>query len=429
MKKIKAILNELKRLWLYKLIVAGFAALAFCLYTFLTVGQEAVTYLSLNYPAALQGQYLNGTRLNMYDILSEEILEYAIENAGLEYVVSPAELQNMITISPRHTSHPENAYMATEFEVNLFMQKSIDGVSAEGLLQMVCMAFVENFYSTHANNQALLEFSLSDIDNMDYNEIGVMLRTKIDLMADYVNYRYNSDQDFYSHETGEGFSSLRMRISDFSNVLLEKYNSYVSDNGITKDQESLRSSLGYEQLLLWQNYNKEIVNYDVRIEAIEQYDTIQSAVVMIPTVDSSGEFYMSKTRTGIDYLAQAANEAMNKAKTVKMRIDKDTALLNRAKSANVGSEVLLRTENMISEVLSSIEALEQLVLKTDNDYIRQETAKSLMYRMRKPQDRDFYEFKETAVVFVAVFIALSVLNWFLTRHAPKKRGKGVRSDA
>lgn len=423
MKKLRALLRELKKQWLYRVIAALLAGLIFCLFTFKTMGTSAVTYLSLNYPQALQGQYLNGTRLNMYDILSDDILSRAIHKAGLDGRLSTARLSDMITISPRHSSDPVNQYMATEFEVDLAMDGPIDGVDSRGLLQMVCMAFVETFYGSHFYNQTLLEFSLDDMDDLDYNEIGVMFKTKTDLMRDYVDYRYTSDSDFISGETGESFSSLMRKVDDFSSVVLEKYDAYILDNGISKDREKLQSSLDYEQMLLWKDYNSTMLRYDVRIAAIEAYDTIQSAVVMIPTIDTSGDFYMSKTRIGIDYLAEQANISMNQAKLVKRRIDNNDARLALAQSASstTGRAKLVRAERMIEEIKASLGELEQLIVKTDDDYIREQTAKSLVYRMRPTTDRDLYEFKETAIVVVAAYLLLTALNWLMSKRAPKKK--------
>lgn len=426
MKKLKSILQALKNKWLYKLFVSLLAGLVFCLYTFGHSGTSAVTYLSLNYPQALEGQYLNGTRLNMYDVLSDEILERAIEKAGLQNVMTAGRLGEMITVSPRHSSKPEDKYIATEFELDLFMQDRIEGVDANGLLQMVCMAFVETFYGAHSYNQALVQFSLSNLDELDYNEISLMFKTKIDLMANYVNYRYANAPDFVSTETGESFSGLRQQISDFSNVVLEKYSSYVLDNGITKDRSKLQASLDYEQILLKKDYDKFMLEYDVRIDAINSYDTIQSAIVMIPTTDDAGEFYMSKTKTGVDYLAEQANYGMTQAKTIKRRIDSNASRLaiEQTKAALALTEPTARIDQMIDEILASISSLEQRVMKTDDDYIRKETAKSLVYRMRIPSDTELYDFKMTALVILGSFLLLTALGWWTDKRSSTRRRKG-----
>ena len=53
--------------------------------------------------------------------------------------------------------------------------------------------------------------------------------------------------------------------------------------------------------------------YDVRLEAIEMYNAFMTRFVLIPTYDTDKEFYMSRTKVGVDYFAAEAKEHLASA--------------------------------------------------------------------------------------------------------------------
>lgn len=53
---------------------------------------------------------------------------------------------------------------------------------------------------------------------------------------------------------------------------------------------------------------KDMAAHDVRIEAINMYNAYMTRFVLIPTYDVDKEFYMSKTKVGVDYFADEAKE-------------------------------------------------------------------------------------------------------------------------
>ena len=51
----------------------------------------------------------------------------------------------------------------------------------------------------------------------------------------------------------------------------------------------------------------------MRIEAIDMYDAFMTRFVLIPTYDTEQEFYMSRTKVGVDYFAEEAKELLEEA--------------------------------------------------------------------------------------------------------------------
>ncbi len=67
-----------------------------------------------------------------------------------------------------------------------------------------------------------------------------------------------------------------------------------------------------------------MASHDVRIEAINMYNAYMTRFVLIPTYDTDKEFYMSKTKVGVDYFADEAMEHLESAAELVEKIEHNT---------------------------------------------------------------------------------------------------------
>ena len=72
----------------------------------------------------------------------------------------------------------------------------------------------------------------------------------------------------------------------------------------------------YANRLLDTSQKKDMAAHDVRIETIGLYDAFMTHFVLIPTYDTEKEFYMSRTKVGVDYFADEAKEFLESATEV-----------------------------------------------------------------------------------------------------------------
>lgn len=423
MKRLLGLLSIIRRHLLFKAFVALSLGVIVCLVSYSRFGDSATAYITLNYPKAALGENMNGTRLNMYELKSDAVLEKAIERVGLTGRLHQAELASLISIKPSQTRTPEDAYIATEYTVSISGYERIGTVSAHDLLEMVCVTFVDHFIPAYAYNQAVLFYPLGDLSELDYGEVHQVFKTKTELLRKYLETRVNTSNGYVSAETGKTFSALLQQVNDFRGIVMEKFYAYVVNNGITKKLSALESVFAYKQRFLRLNYDKLMLQYTVRIEAISEYKTAQSAIVMIPTVDISNEFYMSKTKIGIDYLADAANDYMNRAKNMLTTINLNEKRLEYAREAsgsNMSAEIK-KAEEMITEMRYSLDAIQKSIVDTDNDYIVDELSRSLLCRMVNGADAKDFGLKNLLLVTVASFLLLSAIQWTLTRKGDNQR--------
>ena len=105
---------------------------------------------------------------------------------------------------------------------------------------------------------------------------------------------------------------------------LEKYKSYITENGITKDASDFKQTAEYKNILLKKDYDKYMASYNVNLEAIDLYNSNMVSVVLVPTQDDEDNFYMSRTKIGVDYFATDASDYSKQASSVKQEMDENT---------------------------------------------------------------------------------------------------------
>lgn len=100
------------------------------------------------------------------------------------------------------------------------------------------------------------------------------------------------------------------KIDDFNNVELENYRSFIQEKGISKDPAEMKSTAAVKKIDLGNAYNRQMARYDVNCDAIKMYANEMATVVLVPTDDKTNQFYMSRTKIGVDYFASDAAAAL-----------------------------------------------------------------------------------------------------------------------
>ena len=115
--------------------------------------------ISFNYSEASLGLSPNKTRFNAYEIVSEEVMQRAIEKVGLQGSISASELAGHVSITPEGTGHVGGSddYISTSYNINL----NADGLALKNrttisLLKSICEAYREFFQENYCDNQDML---------------------------------------------------------------------------------------------------------------------------------------------------------------------------------------------------------------------------------------------------------------------------------
>ena len=93
-------------------------------------------------------------------------------------------------------------------------------------------------------------------------------------------------------------------------------------------------------------------------------------MAFVPTVDAENEFYMSRTKTGIDNLSKLSYKNGIRATEIKKTIDDYTDKYNSFnKAAQSTADMNAAAEIMISEIENRLSGISDLAIRTDNEYI------------------------------------------------------------
>ena len=331
----------------------------------------ASTVLSLDYEEASRGLTPNRTRFNIFEIQGAEVMERLIEYAGLEGQISPDELSECIRVQPTHDKNISSNvyYISTSYIVSFTNNGAVAKRSAGDMLSLLCRAYREYFVEHYGFNHSILSF---DIDDLKFNDEYLMavdlLELKCTQLQNYVKLRGRDSKNFRDPETGITFSALEQQAKNLAAYDIATLRSYVIENGIADDRAGLSSMLDYKIRMDRLMYDKLMAAYNEDNKGIQIYDAAMSAVVMIPTQDMTMNYYMSRTKTGMDNMAIHADQQLTGAMELMEKIRYNSYLAEKMDTAASEPGAAERADSMIHEIEATLEKLASDIQSLDSAY-------------------------------------------------------------
>ncbi len=270
-----------------------------------------------NYEEAARGQNPNVTRFNESNILSDDILEQVIQRGNLE--LNAEHLSECLSISTPldaeklDVSQESDLKISTEYHVRCAGRVSLYRADPKTVLSLLADVYWENFVQNYAENDSILDLSFEKLAGMEYLDAKDYLEMQANKLRNYLPGYSAESSSFRAEGNEETFSSLSQKISNFIDIELERYEAFILENGLAGNPATYQSRMQYANRRLDVSKRKELASHDVRIEAINMYNAYMTRFVLIPTYDIDKEFYMSKTKVGVDYFADEAKEYLESA--------------------------------------------------------------------------------------------------------------------
>ena len=411
-------------LWKHRLLYLALILLVMCSTSFVMYHLKARTakmMIALNYEEATRGLYPNNTRFNISLIKSDDVLDRAIAKAGLEGQVTAQDMAENITawasnvngmqLPSDTTSNKVATTCAITYEKN---DEIGPRISARDMLGLIVESYKEVFYEDYTYVEMGISPDWSECDKQEYMEIGSFFDKECQKLHRFLNTNAKENGTFRSELTGETFTSLRQKVDNFTSIDLEKYDSYVLQSGLSKNRERYISKLEYQNFLKNISYQKLMAEYQNRLHTIEIYDSALTAVVLIPTLDTQNNFYMSRTKVAIDYQASAAESANDSANDTMAIIQKNEYAIRQmnAQTANTPSSVAT-AESMIQDMKQKLENLIETSRILNKEYIRYKTKNYLTISFEKRSLADELSIKWMILTGGVTFCALCA--WVLAK--------------
>lgn len=410
---------------------------AVLIFTFSFAGQMATQLwapdmlMVFNYEEAARGQNPNSTRFNESNILSDRILEKVVKRGGL--VLSADQLADYLTISTPLDAEKldvaqESALkISTEYWIHCSERVSLYGTTPKAVLNFLADVYWEDFTNNYAENDKVLDLSFGELEGMEYLDVKDYLKMQADKLKNYLPGYSSESSSFRAEGSEETFTSLSQKIDNFIEIELERYEAFILEKGLSRHRNTYQSRMQYANRLLDTDQKKDMAAHDVRIEAIDMYNAFMTRFVLIPTYDTDQEFYMSRTKVGVDYFADEAKEFLESATMLVEKIEHNTYASGQVGRSGASDDVYAQADRRIEELNTELMNLSAQCRELCDAYVRERRDGYIQVSFATPSvPANIIKALILTFLYVAAWIGLAVLQPY---YAECIRGQAAERKA
>lgn len=373
--------------------------------------------ISLNYSEASQALNSNGTRYNMSEIISDEVVARAIEKGALKDV-TVKQLRDCLVVYPfvqGGVGNETEYHISTEFAVEYHASKETDHLDSENVIKLITTAYKEYYIEKYTDNFKL-DTEKIDFQEMEYMDIVEYLDKET---MSILNYLYGMAQKNPSFVTGNNstFNSIAGKVYQFKQTQInENLRSLILQNGIVRDKYGYIDRLSYQNKKVDFDRLKNDVSYRLCNQAIDMYSEEMTRVVLVPTWDRAGKYYMGRTKVGVDELSVMAADFSNYVASNEKEIMDNNLVIDKLSSNSPAGQLYTSADILIESIYNSIKDFEKEAVIAGREYSS--------HRMNQCIAVSIYGISlmselKTLVLF-AVFIYLSIMLYCISKKFPKK---------
>ena len=378
--------------------------------------------ITLNYEGAKKGLNPDGSRFKISEIESDEVLESAINIMG-DNSLSVDSMKERITIESKMplsaiektqtsiASGTDYSYNPSEFDVYYSQENKFGKNNTVEFLTALSKAYNEYFMNKYSDKNNILEFDGNyHAGEYEYYEIQEFLEDKINSMITYLSSRHSENPTFRSVQTGYSFENIISMLKNLRDQDLHKLSAYIVQNQIADNKSSFINKQKYLADKQDEKYQMNMRSSLIAKEALLEYDPNITGVAFIPSVDQYNEYYMSRTKTGLDNIVVRSHNLGVTANQFKKSADERRYLVEKfsAETYSVGTNA--GADEMINELCEHLEKISTLALKTDNEYVSDKTKNYITFNL--PENN----FSIPIIAFFKNFFMLLFL-WYVAYRA------------
>ena len=382
--------------------------------------------LSLNYEEASKGQNPNLTRYNVYELKSDRVMERVISNAGLQDVLTPTELSEHIDIaenSSGKTIDPNDSstyYISTSYTVSYRMNREIKNISVDDMMTLICKSYNDMFHEEYVGTKSVLKYDLGDIDGKEYIEIAKLFTNKSDQMLRYIQQRIEENATYRSDITGQSFQTIKKMIQNVQDYSIKKYSAFVLESGLSRNKDHYIRTLNYKNDMLNINYQKFMIDYNVRKQQVQDYDSAMIGTVMVPSINEKQEYYMSRTNTGTDYLTKEADYSLSQGNAVDRDIIDNNDIIAKVNASTADEESYKKADELIKTVDEELKQVANTADTTDKEYIKHTTKDYLTFTEYTGSGNKMFILETVIGTAVVFFIILCAVYYVIDGYIRRK---------
>lgn len=380
--------------------------------------------ISLNYSEASLAQNSNGTRYNMSEIICDEVVENAIEKGSLEDVTAK-ELKDCLVVYPYvqgDVNDKSNYHISTEFVVEYNASKHTQHLDSENVIALIASAYKDYYIEKYTDNFSLTEQEKKpDFTKMEYMDIVSYFNKETTSVLNYLYGMAEKGSSFVT-ENDTTFNSIAGKVFQFKETQIEQnLRSLILQHGIAKDKSSYIDRLAYQNKNTDFDKKKNYVSFTLCNDAIDMYSEEMTRVVLVPTWDGSGKYYMGRTKVGIDELAVLATGFSDNVAANNKEIMENELVIEKIMSANTNTSVNAQADDLIESIDKSIDNFTAEAIKAGREYSNYTMNQCVAVSIAGTSL--FGELKTVAAFALLTYVALMSIS--ISKKFPKLKSKNI----
>ena len=372
--------------------------------------------LSLNYSEASQALNSNGTRFNMAEIICDEVIDRAIRKGALEKV-TVKQLKNCLSVYPcvQGAVGDKNQYhISTEFAVEYHASRHTDHLDTENVIKLITSAFKEYYIEKYTDNFRL-EATKPEFGKMEYMDIVSYFEKETQAVLNYL-YGMSAKNPSFVTKNGSTFDSIAGKVFQFKKTqIIENLKSLILQNGIARDKSGYVDRLAYHNKNVDFDRQKNYASYVLCNQAIDMYSEEMTRIVLVPTWDRSGKYYMGRTKVGVDELSVMATTFSNYVASNEKEIMDNNLIISKIAS-NSGNQIQASADLLIDSIYNSIKAFEKEAVNAGRECFNHKMNQCIAVNI---YGVSIMKELKTLIIFAA-FAYVAFMLYRISKRFPKK---------
>ena len=343
----------------------------FGIFNHIKAKHSVTAVVALNYSEASQAQNSNGTRYNMAEIICDEVVEKAIEIGALENV-TVKQLKNCLCVYPYiqgDVNDKSNYHISTEFIVEYHASKHTDHLDAENVITLITSAYKEYYIEKYTDNFSLTsKEDKPDYSTMEYMDIVTYFNKETTAVLNYLYGLAEKGPSFVT-KNNTTFHAIAQKVHQFKETQIDQnLKSLVLQHGVVRDKDSYIERLSYQNKNTDFDRQRNKASFDICNQAIDMYSEEMTRIVLVPTWDESGKYYMGRTKVGIDELSVMATTFSNNVASNEKEIMDNNLVIGKMKGSSGNTSANAEADALIIAIDKSIDDFTNEAITAGREY-------------------------------------------------------------
>lgn len=339
---------------IFVIVISGI----FGIFNHIKAKHSVTAVVALNYSEASQAQNSNGTRYNMAEIICDEVVEKAIEMGAFENV-TVKQLKNCLCVYPYvqgDVDDKSNYHISTEFVVEYHASKHTDHLDAENVISLITSAYKEYYIEKYTDNFSITtEEYKPDYSTMEYMDIVTYFNKETTAVLNYLYGMAEKGPSFVT-KNNTTFNAIAQKVHQFKETQIDQnLKSLILQHGVARNKDNYIDRLSYQNKNTDFDKQRNNASFDLCNRAIDMYSEEMTRVVLVPTWDEGGKYYMGRTKVGIDELSVMATTFSDNVASNEKEIMDNNLVIGKMQSTSENISANAEADALIASIDESID--------------------------------------------------------------------------